>query len=281
MKTIRLQSKRALRTALLILLLSAVGMTKTYAQSFTIGDLNYSVNDDGVSVTVTSHVDGQSATGTLTIPESVSYEGISYAVTTIGEWAFDGCQNLSGGLNIPNSVTTIGQGAFEACKGFSGVLAIPSFVTEIGDIAFSSCIGFSHLSIPDAVTTIGTQAFAYCCFEGELNISKNVKKIGEGAFTDCLFTAINVDSKNPHYKSQNGILFTHGMDTLMQYPKGKSETSYNIPNSVKRINSEAFYACFLTDVTIPNSVTSIGSCAFCGHWLLEDNVIDNIWMAGV
>lgn len=286
MKTIRLQSKRALRTALLIMLLSAVGMTKTYAQSFTIGDLNYSVNDDGVSVTVTSHVDGQSATGTLTIPESVSYEGISYAVTTIGEWAFDGCQNLSGGLNIPNSVTTIGQGAFEACKGFSGVLAIPSFVTEIGDIAFSSCIGFSHLSIPDAVTTIGTQAFAYCCFEGELNISKNVKKIGEGAFTDCLFTAINVDSKNPHYKSQNGILFTHGMDTLMQYPKGKSETSYNIPNSVKRINSEAFYACFLTDVTIPNSVTSIGSCAFCGHWLLEDNVIDNIiyldgWCLGI
>ena len=48
--------------------------------TFTVGDLNYSVNDDNVSVTVTGHVDGYNATGPLVIPESVSYEGHDYAV---------------------------------------------------------------------------------------------------------------------------------------------------------------------------------------------------------
>ena len=58
-----LQLKRALHIALLILLMNVVGMGKMYAQSFTVDDLNYQVNNDGISVTVTGHVDGQSQAG--------------------------------------------------------------------------------------------------------------------------------------------------------------------------------------------------------------------------
>ena len=51
---------------------------------FTVGNLNYRVNDDNVSVTVIGHVDGYNAQGALDIPESVSYEGHDYAVTVVG-----------------------------------------------------------------------------------------------------------------------------------------------------------------------------------------------------
>lgn len=83
-----LQMKKALCNILLIFLLSVLEVINAMAQEFTEGNLNYSINDDGVSVTITGHVDGEWATGTLTILESVTYEGVVYPVTTIGENAF-------------------------------------------------------------------------------------------------------------------------------------------------------------------------------------------------
>lgn len=85
MKQILLK-KRAFLSALLIFL-AMTGM----AQTFTVGDLYYQVNPDGVSVTLKGHVDGYNATGALNIPESVNYEGNDYVVTTIGNSAFLYC----------------------------------------------------------------------------------------------------------------------------------------------------------------------------------------------
>ena len=152
MKTFRTHSKRAL----LILLVCLMSMVKTMAQSFTVGDLNYTVNNDGTSVTVAGHVNGTSASGELIIPESVTYEGTVYAVTSIGSSAFSGCSGFTGSLNIPNSVTTIGSSAFYHCSGFTGNLTIGNSVTMIGNYAFSGCSGFtSNLIILDSVATIG------------------------------------------------------------------------------------------------------------------------------
>ena len=83
--------KRAARAVLLVLLLCVVGTANALAQSFTVGDLNYSVNSDGTSVTVTRHVNGQNATGSLVIPESVEYNGSTYSVTKVSSNAFSGC----------------------------------------------------------------------------------------------------------------------------------------------------------------------------------------------
>ena len=116
-------------TVLFFVLLSAVGMTNAFA--FTVGKLNYSVNSDGVSVTVTGHVNGTAATGTLTIPETVTYNGLTYSVTSIGYSAFYNCSGLTGNLVIPNSVTTIGKFAFSFCSGFTGNLVISNSVTTI------------------------------------------------------------------------------------------------------------------------------------------------------
>ena len=80
--------------------------------NFTEGDLIYSINEDLVSVTVIGHVDGQDATGSLTIPSQVTFEGNDYTVTAIGNEAFKNCTKLTGSLTIPNSVTSIGNNAF-------------------------------------------------------------------------------------------------------------------------------------------------------------------------
>ena len=58
---------------------------------FTVDGVRYSVNDDNKTVTVVGNPSGSKPTGDLTIPESVTYGGISYPVTSIGNWAFFGC----------------------------------------------------------------------------------------------------------------------------------------------------------------------------------------------
>lgn len=168
------------------MLLSCVIATAN-AQTFAVGYLIYSVNADGVSVTVLGHVDGTEAEGSLVIPNTVSYGGTDYAVTKIGREAFANTRSLHGTLTIGNNVTEIDYGAFMACDSLSGTLRIPNSVRKIGKHAFRFCERFTgDLTIPNSVDTISMLAFDRCIgFNGTLTIGSSVAFIGHAAFRDC------------------------------------------------------------------------------------------------
>jgi len=77
-------------------------------------------------------------TGKAEIPESVTYNGNTYSVTSIGDHAFSGCTGLTS-ITIPNSVTSIGGHAFFECTGLTSI-TISNSVTSIGEYAFSGCL---------------------------------------------------------------------------------------------------------------------------------------------
>ena len=218
--------------------------------------------------------------GDITIPESVTYNGVNYTVTAIGARALYGCDGLIGSLIIPNSVTSIGERAFYDCDGFTGQLTIPNSVTSIGEAAFYNCFGFTgqltipnsvtsigegafyncfgftgQLTIPNSVTTIGDDAFGYCNgLTGSLTIPNSVTSIGEGAFYNCTgFTG--------------SLTISNSVTTISKYAFNNCSGltgSLTIPNSVTSIGEGAFYNCFgfTGSLTIPNSVTTIGMRAF-------------------
>ena len=268
--------------AVLFVMFAFAGMAQT---TFTAGDLNYQVNPDGVSVTLTGHVDGYNATGPLNVPESVNYEGTDYAVTSIGNSAFLYYFYLTS-LSLPNSLITIEDGAFAYCSGFTGDLIIPNSVLTIGASAFFTCYSFEgDLVIGNSVTTIGEYAFDDCAgLHGVLNIPSNVTTIGLDAFRYCAFGGITVDVANPVFDSRdncNAIIRTSNNELVLGCVNtviptsvtaiGENAfcgldglTSINIPNSITSIGAGAFSFCFhLTgDLTIPNSVKTIGAGAF-------------------
>ena len=241
---------------LVLLLFAFVGFVNAQSGTFTVVDLNYRVNDDHVSVTVTGHVNGYEATGPLVIPASVSYEGHDYAVTVIGNTAFMYCFYLTS-LTIPNSVTTIEEGAFSYCSGFTGDLVIPNSVVTIEPSAFFTCYSFDgDLVIGNSVTTIGDYAFDDCNgMHGVLNIPSNVTSIGLDAFRYCEFSGMAVDPANPVFDSRdncNAIIVTSTNELLV----GCANTV--IPNTVTAIGENAFCGLNgLTSIDIPESVTSI------------------------
>ena len=214
---------------------------------------------------------------------------IPNSVTSIGEYAFSECSNLTS-INIPSAVTSISNYAFNKCSALTTVtFATPSSVTSIGSMAFYNCTKLTSITIPNSVTSIGSDAFRGCsnmttvtfatpssvtsigsggfyeCKLASITLPNSVTSIGSYVFSKCTsLTSISVEDGSTAFTSENGILFNKDKTKLIYYPGGKTETEYNIPNSVTSLSQYAFSYCnsSLTTVTIPNSVTKFESYAF-------------------
>ena len=264
-------------------------MAFRYCLSLT--SINVSANNSNYS-----SVDGvllnKDKTMLITCPEGKSgIYTIPNSVTSIGKWAFSGCDNLTS-VTIPNSVTSIGEQAFSHCNSLTSVhitdieawckitfasaganplfsqvfredenlylngellidLVIPNSVKSIGNYAFIGYPKLTSVTIPNSVTSIGERAFSGCDNLTSVTIPNSVTSIGEGAFIDC----DNLTSVTiPNSVTSIGKWAFSGCDNL---------TSVTIPNSVTSIGEQAFSHCnSLTSITIPNSVTTVGNNTF-------------------
>jgi len=158
--------------------------------------------------------------GDIIIPASVTYEGVDYDVTAIGDYTFQYSMDMTS-ITIPESVTSIGNAAFMQCQGLTSV-TLPNSVTSIGKEAFMFCINITSINIPDNVTVIEDYTFEDCQSLKSIIIPDGVTTIGDHAFDFCL-----------------------------------DITSLTIPNSVTSIGKEAFSFCKITSIIIPDNVTEI------------------------
>lgn len=190
--------------------------------------------------------DCSNLTGDLKIPSNVH---------SIGENAFGYCSGFNGSLTIENGVVEIKKYAFYHCKGFTGSLKIPNSVTYIGVYAFYDCAGFTgDLIIGDGVTTIERGAFSGCYrFKGTLKIGNSVTSIGEGAFTSCRgFTGSLIIPDSVTSIGQQAFSFCAGLNG-----------SLIIGNGVTKIQSWAFENCTgIKKVIIGSGVTSVSNESF-------------------
>src|SRR6266498_654178 len=144
--------------------------------------VNYAVSANTAYVT-----SSPGASGAIVI--NSAYNG--YPVTSIGDYAFSDCTNLTS-VMIPNSVISIGQQAFGNCTALTSV-TIPDSVTRIGTSlnsagnagAFVNCTSLTNVIIGNNVTNIGGAAFFGCTNLPRVTIPNSVTNIGAWAFGQC------------------------------------------------------------------------------------------------
>ena len=225
----------------------------------------------------------------IVIPESVSYNGNTYSVTSITSKAFSGCNTLRS-VSIPKSMTSIGYQAFKDCSSLNSVyindlsswcnisfgnedanplyyahrlylnrqeikdLVIPEGVTSIGNFAFKNCNYLTSVTIPESLTSIGNYAFENCTRLNSIHITDLI------AWCNISFKTIDA---NPLYYAHRLYLNRQEIKDLV------------IPEGVTSIGNFAFSSCCgLASITIPESLTSIGKNAFYGCYFTSNSFIN-------
>lgn len=166
----------ALSITLTFLPIGAIAATPI---KFTDGNLRYTVNADGKSVTVSGTSENPTQ---LNIESSILYNGTNYTVTEIGDQAFWGCNTLTE-VTLPNTVDEIGYQAFCKCSNLTNV-TIPEGVTKIGQGAFYGCSQLTSITIPSTITNMDT-AFSGNSALSHVTLTNGISKISSNAFERC------------------------------------------------------------------------------------------------
>ena len=250
----------------------------SFAETIEVEGYFYNIYSGSIDAEVTENPNKYS--GDIVIPETFSYQGKRYKVTSIGKNAFRLCENLSS-VVMPNSVITIEKWAF--CDSEMKSIIFSSNLSRIEQEAFNGCKKLKEINLPEKLITIDVGAFAYCESLKSLVIPKNVMSIGAGAFKECSgLRSITVDKENKVYDSRNdcNAVILSSNNTLvigcastiipqdimiigdLAFCGCKDLASISIPNGVTNISKGAFTWSGLTSVDIPNTVTRIGEFAF-------------------
>lgn len=188
------------------------------------GNLIYTVNADGESVTVS----GTSGSPTqLTIESSISDgNGKSYTVTKIGMGAFNNVRNTLTEVTLPPTLDEIEDSAFFKCSSLTEI-TIPEGVTKIGTNAFYGCSQLTSITIPSTIKNMDA-AFPSNPKLSQVTLTNGIYRISSSAFKDC-----------------TGL------------------TEIKVPTSVYEICSDAFNGCTsLTSVTLEKGINIINRNAF-------------------
>ena len=270
MKTIN-----SFRSKLFALTLALMASVSTFAYDFQSGYLFYNILPDG-TVAVTSETYGipyDYLPNSLVIPSEVNgYNGETYVVTEIANYAFSGCSMLDT-LVIPNTVKKIGMYAFTGCTKLV-YISFPESIEDILGGALYECAWYNNQ--PDGLIYIGNLLYRY---KGTAPTGTIVVKDGTKAILDFTFsnqpniqsvvlpesvTSIHIQAFGdcPNLES---VVLPSKLEAIEDHTFQYCEklTNIKLPDALKLIGKNAFIGCTnLTKLTLPSSVQIIADEAF-------------------
>ncbi len=191
------------------------------------------------------------------------------SVTGISERAFSNCINLTS-VNIPNSVNFMGRMVFANCISLEEIY-LPDSISSIGDRTFSGCEGLTKATISANLTSISSALFAGCKKLSQITLPNGITHIYENAFNGCnniesinipssvIYIGENAFNQTKVIEMENGICYV-GKWAVNGY---KPSATYKLRDDTVGIASCALaYASSITPFDIPESVKYINKDAF-------------------
>ena len=138
--------------------------------------------------------------GSVTVPDTVYYEGTAYPVTVVG------------------------KGAFANCKDLTEVI-LPPGICEIELGAFGNCEGLTAITLPDSLYRIGEMAFYNCKNLQSIQGGKNLMEIKGSAFHNC--TSLGKDAIDRLEQIRNNNWDAYLAERILEVPDQFAEFSIN------------------------------------------------------
>ena len=210
--------------------------------------------------------------GDIIIPETVTYNNITYKVTSLGEDCFEDCSSLTS-INLPSSITSLGSYCFSGCSSLTSI-ELPSGITSFGRRCFFNCGNLKSVYLADGITSLGESCFEWCSSLTSINLPSGITSLGESCFDGCSsLTSINLPSS---ITSLGNFCFQNCSSlTSIELPSNitslgascfrycESLTSINLPSSIISLGKSCFERCSsLTSISLPSGITSLGGDCF-------------------
>ena len=177
--------------------------------------------------------------GNVIIPESVTYDGHTYSVTAIDDYAFYYCDGLNT-VTIPNNVTSINQYAFYYCTNLKSV-TIGSGVLSIHSYAFSKA------SPTKVIWMTNTPPSGYSFVGGTYNYVANEQytELGNKTIYPFLSSMFEVDGVkyvpvSPSERTCDAIDCTYD-ESVKNVHIDNTVTNMGISLTVKQVHPYALY----------------------------------------
>ena len=214
--------------------------TCAYAQKVFIDSVYYTLDNTAMTAQIAVQ-SNNTAVGDIVINDTVTYEGVNYAVSKMADGAFAECNQLTS-ITLPQTLRNLGQYAFLRCTNLTTCIIPDSTITEIPFSAFWKA-GLIEFRVPEGVTYIEQRSFEQMPNLQRVHLANSVQSVSSWAF--YILDAL----QDPIYN-----------DSLFVLMPEKYSGAYTIPSSIKVICNSAFYGCTkVTSLTIPEGVERIES----------------------
>lgn len=248
-----------------VLAASLIPITASAQIDAEIDGIGYYLDNDDKTAEVTS-----GKAGDVVIPSTVSYEGNTYTVTTIGNRAFK--EEALKSVRLPNTINKIGKEAFYG-NSLLEYINIPEGVKKIENYTFYGCWRIHSITLPEGLQSIGDYAFAQRQSDVEYDV--NYLHISIGLHSIVIPNSVtNIGSCAFLYTANlKTVVLPENLTTIKESAfYGCGITSIVIPQSVRSIQDHAFQESLLTEVILPEGLQSLGKYAFSQTPLTSINI---------
>lgn len=285
-----------------ILLLVIISALWTSASAVEIDGIYYYLEGDEATVTNKAQDNvGRSRSdytnaysGSITIPSTVTYEGDTYTVRNIQQYAFYNCPDLKA-IIIPSTVTSIAMINWNGnVSCFNNCTSLKTFIVSADNPNYSAVGGVlfnkdkttllkcpqaksGEYTIPSTVNTINDYAFSECSNITSISLPNSITSIGASAFSGCTSLSSPITIPTGEKIIPNNAFANCSALTSVTIPEGVEEIGRNafsgctnlkepiLPSSINKLGIYCFYNCNnLNSINIPDGITEIPQYAFAG-----------------
>lgn len=142
----------------------------------------------------------------------------------------------AGTYTLPSGTKQIQEAAFVG----AGIVhvVLPEGVRLIDEMGFLGSL-LRTIDLPQSLEAIGQDAFRSSMLSS-ITLPKSLTYLGAGAFADTRLTSIQVESENPRFASEDGVLYDKAKTKIEEYPCRKQTGNYVVPATVKGLTARSF-----------------------------------------